>query len=367
MSVFWILLLTLALAALQALLFARFNLKRVEYERRFSKPSVFEGERVGLVEVIRNRKILPVPWVRAESRLSPALKFKGAKSEEREINADRYHRSIFYLGPFSQVTRSHDVECLRRGHYEAGSVALTSGDLFAMMMDTKQLNQPCALDVYPRLLSEDELNTPSTRWQGDLTVKRWIMPDPFLTSGIRGYLAGDPMRDIHWRATARTGALQVKVRDYTADPKMFVVLNVQNTEEQWGDLMEYEREGIEMGLRIAATLCVRALRAGVEAGFAANGCLWGERDTGKPVIVRSRSAHDQADTILTSMARLDLHREFTFPRFLDMLTDLRDTDILILSTYESDAIAARMEALRAAGNSVTLMPLERGSNRERAS
>ncbi len=358
MSVFWIVLLTLALAGLQSLVFSRLSLKKIEYDRRFTRRSVFEGEHVGMVEVIRNRKLLPVPWVRVESRISPFLQFKGARSEERAINADRYHRSIFYLGPMSQVTRSHDVECLARGHYEVGSVALTSGDLFAFATDTKQMSCQCGIDVYPRLLTEDELNTPSTRWQGDLIVKRWIMPDPFLTSGIRGYQAGDPMRDVHWGATARTGSLQVKVRDYTADPKMFVVLNVQNTEEQWGDLMDYERGGIEQGLRVAATLCLRALRVGVEAGFASNGCLYGERGEEKAVIVPARATKDQADTILTTMARLEFHREFTFPRFLDLLDDVRDTDILILSVYDSDTIQGRIAELRARGNSVTLMKLD---------
>jgi len=357
-SVFWILILTLALAFLQAAYFTRVNLKKVEYTRRFTRRTVFEGEHVGMVEVIRNRKLSPVPWVRAESRLSPYLKFRGAKNEERSINADRYHRSIFYMGPYSQVTRSHDIQCMMRGHYEAGSVALTSGDLFSIFTTSRQLNMPCSLDVFPRLLSEDELNTPSTRWQGDLIVKRWIMPDPFLTSGIRGYQAGDPLRDVHWRATARMGSLQVKVRDYTADPKMFVVLNVQNTEEQWGDLMEYERAGIEQGLRIAATLCVRALKAGVEAGFASNGCLYNEKDAGKPVIVPARSSYDQSETILSTMARLDLHREFSFPRFLDLINDVRDTDILILSVYDSEAIQNRMAELRARGNSVSLMLLD---------
>jgi len=52
-SVFWILILTLALAFLQAAYFTRVNLKKVEYTRRFTRRTVFEGEHVGMVEVIR--------------------------------------------------------------------------------------------------------------------------------------------------------------------------------------------------------------------------------------------------------------------------------------------------------------------------
>ena len=361
MNVVWFMVVAAVLALLQSILFSVFNLRGLTYKRYFSRSCVYEGEKLEMVEVIRNVKLLPVPWLRAESRISPNLKFGSAAiNEEREISANRYHRSVFFMGPFSQITRRHTVTCLARGHYDAGSVALTAGDLFGLGMKDAQLKLDCSLDVYPRILSEDELSTPSTRWQGELAVRRWIMPDPFLTSGVRDYRAGDPQRDIHWRATARTGQLQVKVRDYTADPRMMVVLNVENSEEQWGDLMDYEQEGIEQGIRIAATLCLRALNAGVEAGFACNGCLQGDKGTGKTVFVPARSSVSQADVLLSTMARLEVHRERTFSTFLETIGDSVNTDILILSTYNSEAIRYQMEMLRRSGNSVTFMQLERG-------
>jgi len=360
-NIIWIMVVALAFAVVQSLVFSTANLRRLHYSRRFSRPFAHEGDKIEMIEVIRNVKILPVPWLRAESRISPNLRFgKGAVSEEREISANRYHRSVFFMGPYSQITRRHDVTCLKRGHYEAGSIELTAGDLLGMGLRTASVSMDCSVDVYPRLLSEDELDTPSTRWQGELAVKRWIMPDPFLTSGVRDYRAGDPQRDIHWRASARMGQLQVKVRDYTADPRMMVVLNVQTSEEQWGDLMDYEQEGIEQGIRIAATMCMRALNTGVEAGFACNGCLHGDRGTGRTVYVPARNARDQADVLLTAMARLIIHREMTFPTFLETLTDVSGIDILILSTYDSEQIRFQMEMLKRAGNSVTLMLLERG-------
>lgn len=361
MNIFWLLLVALACLGLQALLFGAFNLRGVGYSRAFNRPSAYEGERVELVEVIRNRKILPVPWLRVESRISPFLRFASPGGEDaREISAEQYHKSVFSLAPFSQVTRRHEIACLKRGHYDVGVLSLTAGDLFSLSVKARQLTIPCALDVYPRLLGEEELATPSTRWQGELVVKRWISPDPFLTASIREYRAGDSVRDVHWRATARTGKLQVKVRDYTADPRMMVVLNVQNSEEQWGDLMDYEQEGIEQGIRIAATLCVRALSAGVEAGFACNGCLQGEKGSGRTVMLPARRSREQADLILTALARLEIHREATFPTFLDDLTMVSGIDIVLLSTYDSEAIQARVRALRARGNSVTLLALERG-------
>ena len=149
MSIVWILVSVGIAILVQALLVALFGMSGVGYDRRFSRRSAYEGEQVNLVEIIRNRKILPVPWIRVESRISPNLRFgHGGQSEEREISADQYHKSVFFMGPFSQITRRHDVACLRRGHYEAGSVAMTAGDLMAMWMKTKQMNLDCALDVY---------------------------------------------------------------------------------------------------------------------------------------------------------------------------------------------------------------------------
>ena len=55
----------------------------------------------------------------------------------------------------------------------------------------------------------------------------------------------------------------------------------------------------------------------------------------------------------------------TFPTFLELLCGVQGIDILILSTYDSEQIQARVDMLRMAGNSVTTMRLERGSRRER--
>ena len=89
MSIFWIVLVALVLAGLQSLVFGLFNLKRLEYRRYFSRTHLFEGESLEMVEVLRNKKPLPVPWLRIESRISPFLRFTGRQGEERSINADQ--------------------------------------------------------------------------------------------------------------------------------------------------------------------------------------------------------------------------------------------------------------------------------------
>lgn len=350
----------LALVILQAFLARRYVLRGLSYARRFSRRAAHAGETVEMVEVLRNAKLLPVPWLRVESRMSSHLRFEGRQADEtlHEVDDDAlFHRSAFYLAPYSQVTRRHTVRVMRRGHYTVGSVALTAGDLFGIVSKTQDLETGAAISVYPRLLGAAEVPLPSSRWQGDLLVKRWIMPDPFLIAGIREYQAGDAQRDVHWAATARTGRLQVKAHDYTSSPRLLVVLNVQMAEQQWSDLMDYEQDLIEYGISLAATLCVRALKAGLEAGFAANAPT--ERDGRESTTLLPARYAGREEDILEVLARLEVRRTRNFYTFLEELSRLSGYDILILSAYDSALIQERIRLLRLRGNSVALLPLER--------
>lgn len=358
MNAAWLVILAALIACVQSLVYRYLSLRALSYERRFSRAFAHEGERAELIEVLKNRKFLPLPWVRVESRISPNLRFTGG-NEEREIAADQYHKSVFFLGAFKQVTRRHPLRLEKRGYYTLGTVSLSAGDLLGLNVTTVQLERNCAISVYPRLLSEEELNSLSSRWQGDVITRRFIMPDPFLTAGVRDYEAGDPVSYIHWKASAKLNRLMVKVQDYTVDPRVTIVLNVQASEDQWGELSDEEQRVIEHGFRIAATLCYRALSSGAEAGFASNGCLWGERGLQRPIHVSSAKGPNQMEAIFEAMARLQIHREFTFPTFLDGLTSLSGEDLLILSAYDSDELRARAQALRARGNSVTIYLLPR--------
>ena len=91
MSVLWLVVLTGILVFLQALLFSRFDFRRLHYERHFSVPAAHEGQRVELIESIRNEKLLPVPWLRAESRIPKELGFdKAATDAMHEVSGGMY-------------------------------------------------------------------------------------------------------------------------------------------------------------------------------------------------------------------------------------------------------------------------------------
>lgn len=351
----WVLTISLlALGFLQRWLLNTFGLKGLSYTRRFSRKTAYEGEEAEMIEVIRNDRLFFIPWLRAESRISPYLRL--GRQENLAVSGERYHKSIFTLRPYQQITRRHRVRLLKRGAYDVGNVALTAGDLFGIGGKGLDLHTPAEILVYPRLLNERDIPLPVSRLQGDLIVRRHYLTDPFLVNGIRDYCPGDPIRDIHWPASAKMGALQVKTHDYTADTRLLAVINAQMSEDQWGELMNYEQDMIERAISIAATVCLRVLGAGVAAGFAANMPM-GESET--PTLLPPERHSAREEELLAAFARVRIQRCRNFLSFLDDLSFLRGTDILILSAYTSEAVEEKIAQLRRLGNTVTLHLLEK--------
>ena len=106
----------LALVAAQSWLSRRFSFRRLEYGRKFSKNTVTAGETLEMIETIRNRKLLPLPFLCVETKGSPWLHFKARR--ELDISARMYHRSVFSLGPYREIVRRHPLTALKRGDFD---------------------------------------------------------------------------------------------------------------------------------------------------------------------------------------------------------------------------------------------------------
>ncbi len=350
MTPIWIMVVVAVLAILQTIYYNRFGLRKVSYTRRFSRERVFEGEKVELVEVLANDKPVPVPWVRVESRISGDLQFR--RQENMGLSMDRFHKSLFYLSPFSRITRRHEITCLHRGYVYCTLASIVAGDLFGVAHDRADVQGDARIFVYPAVLKPDELPDTALQWQGDVTVRRWILPDPILVSGIRAYRSGDPRKDVHWRATARTGSLQVKQRDYTVCPRALLVLNCQISDRQMGAMEPRDAEYIEGGVRICAALAAWCVRNGVDVGFLTNG------ESALPEISLSippRCSEAQLERILEALAVLKIKMTLDLHVLLDRQIEaaVSDMDILVVSAYWSDVLEERAGKLRKLGNSVT--------------
>ncbi|MEJ8306843.1 DUF58 domain-containing protein [Saccharibacillus sacchari] len=257
-----------------------------------------------MIEIIENDKRLPVAWLRLESEFPASFRFRGQPSQKMELGSVyQTHTSGFALMPRRRVIRRHFLTCEGRGVFQLSTVFMTSGDLFGFIQQARSETIQTPLIVYPALLQNTQLPLSWHNWQGDLSVRRWIMEDPFLIEGSREYAAGDPMNRIDWKASARTGGLQVYKQGYSADPNVMIVLDIGKV------IVGLQGGGgeaeAEHAISFAATCATHLIASGVPVGFVHNAHSLNERR------IPSGSGTVQRQLVMEAMAGMRLQSKIT--------------------------------------------------------
>jgi len=348
MVLVWFFLTALIIVGAQFIWYRRFVLRHVDYSRHFNKAICFEGEEIEMIEQISNNKKLLIPWLYIESQLEASLKF--GKSDNFAVSSGslyQNHHSFFTLRGYTKVTRKHKIIPMMRGKYKLNTVSVTSGDLMSLAKVNRTIPLNGKLTVYPKpiLIPLDKI--PYHSWQGDVSVKRYILPDPFVVAGTRQYEAGDTFKQINWKATARAGNLQVHQYDFTANRKLMVVLNIDDREGMWRVVSNPTM--IEDGIRYVAGITEEVIKQGMQAGFATN---MRTAEHTRSLYIEPNSGDNHWLSILDAMATLELERTESFSELLDAIiaSKVSYTDFLFLSSYWNEELEAQLNQLRSHNN-----------------
>lgn len=354
MTIPWMLLVTVLLLAVQSFIYRKWGMSRLTYTRRFNQRKAEYGQGIELVETIENHKWLPLPWIRVESSLSAGLQFE--KQDNLRVSSGQMyqnHRSLFHLLWYMRIHRIHKLTCAKRGFFKLETATLTCGDLFGSSQQIRSVPLDSSVLVLPRFLPLEELRLPSHSWQGDVIVRRWILRDPFMIAGVREYQPGDPLKSVNWKATARTGTLQVFQHDFTANRRLFIVLNIEESENMWKAITDPER--IEYGISMAATLTQYAVKHGLEVGFVCN--AHAVDAPGQPVWIKPAGGTAHGEFILEQMAKLELERVCDTPTLLQGLIErkLSGLDMVWITAFTNEKMLAMKAELVRMGNAVEII------------
>lgn len=369
MAVHWLIVVTILMVFFQAYLFKKRGLIGISYRRFFTEKAVFEGSETEMVEEIANKKILPIPWLRLESKMSTHLSFH--KQASLEVVGEQFHRSFFSLMSFQKIRRRHRLTCKKRGYYQMRTATLSVGDPFGMDQTRKTFELSSDLLVYPKLVPIDEIPLPSNSWQGDIIVRRWIMDDPFVFAGVRDYTYGDTMKSVNWGATARTGRLQVSKNDFTADHKLMIYLNFDESEDVRKAIKDEAL--MERGISYAASIAEHTISKGIPTGFGCNAYINDPSERIKlrkdSIRIEGKNGKGQLMYLLETMAMLRVDRSKNFNHFLqeDVDRKRRDTDILLITSFVSETMEKHIRTLRALGNSIEIVELSFLKSKEASS
>ena len=282
------------LVVIQMLIYKRYWAKNLYVAIRFKQDAIYEGAEGELVEVIENRKYLPLPMLKVKFQTSRNLRFD---AENGSKTTDQYYRNdIFQVGSGEKITRTLKFVGDKRGYYRINNIDLVASDLFFLNEYSKSQTMNQYMYVYPRVFRQEEFRLSLQKLNGEIIVKSHMLEDPFEYRGIREYQPFDDIRSVNWKATARTGNLKVNQKNYTAMQTIRIFLNLDD-DGIWKKDNQVEKS-IQMMMGVAAFF----LNQGIRVSCYANG-----RDilSDNPVEVQGLSGMAQLEVLGKALARLD--------------------------------------------------------------
>jgi uncharacterized protein (DUF58 family) len=294
-----------------AQIWARYALRRLEYSRHLSTTRAFFGDTVTLELSLANRKILPLPWVQVEEELDETLILPPAVITSPSHRLGRVMlRNVMPLSWYHRVKRVYQFTCLKRGYFSFGPTRIQSGDYFRFRVRETEVGDPAYLMVYPKILPIEQLGIPSRDPFGDLRLRRHLFQDPVRVASIRDYTPGDPLKRIHWKASARVGKLQTKVFEHTTSPDLALFLDVRTVKQPfWGEVTQL----LEMGTIATASIADHLVHKGYRVGLYVNQPY---PSSGLLVKLPPSSHPDQLTHILEALAMVTPTESISFDKFV---------------------------------------------------
>ena len=298
------LLLVSALAILaiggMAQIWRRYGLCQIEYHRHFSERRLFPGEQTVLRLQLINRKLLPLPWLSVIEECSAGLHPLEESGHHRHLPHFAVRQS-FTVGPFERVERDLPLRADRRGCYVFRPVVAATGDPFGLYRAEGSLGGSDEVLVYPAFLEEWQYRVQAQQPFGEIRTLRPIWLDPARPAGVRDYVLGDPLRRLHWRATARLGRLQTRRFDPAAALQLMIVLDVNTAEQAWRGV---DHALLEFAISVTASIARDAVAQRLPVGLLANALTVNSDQT---IRVPPGRSPDQLTAILEELARLVLY------------------------------------------------------------
>ncbi len=333
--------------------------------RRLERDRVVCGDPVELVVTVRNRDPLPVPWLRISEPLpaelelvSPADAAAFAGTGTR-ISARAELLNGWSLAPYRRITRRIHLVAGHRGVHRFDLVHVSAGDLLGRALGEEQRSMPVTLVVRPRVVATEALDARHD-WNGERPTRTGRVDDPSRFAGVRPYTPGDPVRRIHWRATARLGEPVVKRFDPARERDVVIVMDIETRADDW---RPYRSTGqpddgalFEELCIVAASLARRFEADGAACGLAAAAYTGSAR---RIAFAAPSSAAGQSGRIGDLLARLGTYPSAPFPALLGGMVRLArpGTQLVVVTARDPRPCLAAARGLARSGFGVELLAL----------
>jgi uncharacterized protein (DUF58 family) len=314
--------------------------KKLIVSRRGGEQYLFPGDEGQVSLVVQNPTVLPFAWISILDSIPRNL-----------VLGTRLPKPVFSLGPKQSREVAFPLLARERGVYRLGPLELFVGDFFGISTWRHHIAAEQTIVVYPQVRSLPELALPSRLSFGNFPALQRIHPDPTRLAGVRPYEQGDPLRTIHWPASARTQALQVKQFDHTVTVNCRIFLDFCQDSYSVSQFFP----ATERAVTTAASLAAHIIQRGEACGLATNAVLNEylpestgiSYDTGH-IHLRPRQGAQQLSEILSILAGVCPQNQKDFLTLVQESSDALEQGTILLWVVPRDT----PEVLKAAADYV---------------
>lgn len=336
--------------------------------RRFCDAEVAEiGATAECKAAVQNTGRLSIPWLLVED----SLPREALVQMPARLKAEGPRLILTRLAPGETKVLSYKVKFLMRGYFQIGPLLIETGDVFGLHRRFRVLTEPHFVLVMPKVLPLEGYSLSSRRPMGEIRLTHRLFEDPTRTSSIRPYQQGDPLKRIHWRASARAGQWQTRTYESTCVAGATFLLDFHLASFAGPT----STGSAELAIVTVASLANAVFLMGQQIGFVSNGRDAADRirEEGwraefltrndaqrrasektantrlRPVVVEAGKGEDRFTSILATLARLE-HTDglsFSFMVGEAMAKISRDTTVVaILGTVTPDIAVALGDMVR---------------------
>ncbi|WP_139492001.1 DUF58 domain-containing protein [Brevibacillus dissolubilis] len=171
---------------------------------------------------MQNRSWLPLAFARVSFSLPESVQVEGA-DEVKWINKRNYVQLVMQLPRRAQVERTLTLIPQKRGVIWLTEMSTEILGPYATEVSRHDIQAELSLLVYPEVQAVPPLSVGHTQPQGNRLSAQRLQDDVTFMRGIRPYAAGDRLKHIDWKASAKTRELQTRQFEYTAYANWVIV------------------------------------------------------------------------------------------------------------------------------------------------
>ncbi len=256
-----------ALALAVSTLMVITSLGQLEVVRKLSATEIAWGGVVEAWLIVHNHKPFPAAGLLWRDQIEAGLDVEGPTSCTASLGGGCTRKLTYRL---------HST---RRGLFRVGPTVVEAAGPFGLMRRFLLDRQASFITVLPRTVEIGKGWPLGHRPIHEVPRRRSLFEDPSRFQGIREYRRGDSLRRVHWRATARSGRLQVKLFEPAVLEGMLVVVDMARdvhpaTRRAKGAQTEHREE---LTVTAAASLVEFVIAGGQSVALLSNGADAAER------------------------------------------------------------------------------------------